>query len=491
MKIETFQILLNLMSKREFVLFKQVVLEKSKSDQSTKFCDYLVKNPSINETALLRYAGLTKRNKYHALEQISALLVEFLNCNKGSSKEKGFQLIAKELIQALEHRAAIPFIEEAFRLAEEKESFGDLLELNELRNSFPKDISISGRTTKWVVTQLELVAEFERLFESLSTIRQKVSTQERKKLLLEVRRRAFHLYRNKSLGKKAFLEFLKLQAKLEVIDGDLTDAVKAQEALIAHIDNSKKIGVDPEYLLAKELKILSYLYWQAGRIGEFHSASKRLWAHKFQSKKAEFEKIYQQFPFLINIAIEKGDENAGKIACSRFFDIESLYKKDLPDNFAIQSLYAVAYFHIAIGDGQTASKAIFRLARFSKSAFLPVYFLSMSLLEIISAINENEIGDAIRLIRNVGNTKFSKKFPALPKVLKLLKESAKVAENKGTRQDWEAVYAQFFSSGQIDKLELSKYFDFGTWVSSKIRGCQMIEIFDQMTAPKVELDFHI
>ena len=159
------------MEKREYNAFQRFVYDKYSSNHPLKFCEYLLENERISESALLKFVGLSKRNKYYILEQISESIVEFLNNSFGNSEGKGHLIVAKRLVYEMQEEAAITFLRQGFQLAEESESFGVLMELNEIQKSITLSESISKMTNEWILTQLKLVEEFENFSNKLSSIR--------------------------------------------------------------------------------------------------------------------------------------------------------------------------------------------------------------------------------------------------------------------------------------------------------------------------------
>ncbi len=493
MKGGTIKQILSTMNAGELSGFLAQLKTLPKGKVLCRICQILMGHDDILESKLSRVAKISSKNKSAYLIELGGLLTSYL-ASFGSRRDGlGSFETARRLIFIGAEDVAFEILKNAFSIAEKSEDFPFIIELNSLIEVAYSKPSFSYMSRSTAESRLASQIEIGKLFEDLKKLRNLHSGEKREKTILGIRNKALAIYQSEGrLGKMSVFRFLKLQVLAEFMLGNIEASVRSQEAALAFVESEASVFIDNEYFIAKEIKYLSYLYWRIKAFAEFQEVSNRLYQMSFSSKRAEFEKVHQQFPFLIGVAIETGNLLSGVEACNRLIGYVNKGAFAGKEGLLAESLYCASYFHFSSQNAVQVSRTLASIAKIPKAAFPNKFFVLCRVIEICFCIEEKDYEDSLRLIKNLRKSKKTECFPFFNNCINFLKLALKTSEIDGSITGWEKLQL-IFSSGDspLESLEFNKYFDFGVWIQSKIETRPMIEIFKQRTDPKAIFEYYI
>lgn len=259
------------------------------------------------------------------------------------------------------------------------------------------------------------------------------------------------------------------------------EAISHQEQLISLQSSFPLISVNSAHTLLSEQRRLLKLYLATGHTDRAMIALQDLQATAVNGSYSALFKEEVSFPILISIALDMGWEQEGRHACEDFLKILSRRGHGHPPTFITDSLYASAYFYLAIQDYKALSRVLLLLNRHQRKDFTPVFFLSMKLIRLVRAIDLQDWEDAGSLLTWLRAESTKADFTGLAEACKFLEAwiAPELYPERGLAKAEPDIAAL---KAALKDTTLLRCFDLPAWAEARTLGCPLIEVFRKRAA---------
>jgi hypothetical protein len=472
------------LSQEERKTFLERLAALPNGETMTKLGEFLLESELDTDRDLSRRFHLSQYDREKYLKEIGKILLSVLNGDEASST-KTFEL-ARRLVRHSFYDAAIEIIESGIHQASAEGHYQLIVWFWDLVDFFHVTPTIRAMQRKEANRHLKDITKFNKWISRLAKARTKPTGAERTAMLQSIRQKALARASKHELSPIARYYYLKLISSCDILLFDFEQAIPQQMELLSHVCNHPEACLDPEFIQAKETRLLALTYWVTNHYKEYRGTLETLRSLPESSRHVQYEKFYARFPFEIAAAANMGDLEGGYVACQAFFEL----LKDERFSFSLQyitnCLYYCAYFYLVAGDYQSLSHMFTRFKRYSRSDFKPRYYLMSQFLRVLYAVDKDEWEDALTFSNNLKKIKGSDTMPCLVITIDFLIGKIKDYFRRNSGTPFDSLAADLPSlKERLNGLELLQFCDVVSWLESKVVGCPMIEIVNhQATSPQ-------
>ncbi|HEX2899156.1 MAG TPA: hypothetical protein VHS96_05475 [Bacteroidia bacterium] len=448
---------------------------------------FLAKQSVYSETALLGDTGQTKRVKNLQIEQLGQELVAFIG--EGNPDVIVFQIltVAPQLIENRLERQAAELIEWGISLAEQTENYHAVQSLWRLAELFPDPRPrFRGMTYEHALACAGNLVAYRQLEVRLRLTPTIPELDERRAVLEEIEASLLLESPGMALGYEARLLYWRIKAICKYLTKNYEAAIAPQANLVETLAERHDQDLDLARRWIRECSTLAVLHGNVGNL----DAAKRLWDAIWNFPTNQFilecEKTKQIYPTKIAAGIDFGDAAFADRTCKEVNLLLSDRPELFPPGLQCQSLYYCASYYLSASRLDDASRTLARLRSIPRLSFPPIIYSMSKLLEIVLEIEQLALDDAIRLIKNLKMSKHDRSLAGIATGIHLLSAVAGfMSEPDGnfSKLPEQTSVQQYLA--ELKGQPVLDFFDLGTWVNAKSKGCPMMEVIQLQTSRRL------
>ncbi|MEM0995955.1 MAG: hypothetical protein AAGN35_02700 [Bacteroidota bacterium] len=428
--------------------------------------------------ALLHLLGTSKHKKNKLLDELGNLALRLIGSDDPEGKLMDAVVAVRKLVFQMHNAGAIPLWRWAMAEAERLEKFAVIRQLHELAWIVTTPLKFSAMSEEEALRKHQNYLGYLDLKSQLDRIKQPGCTaDDRTRILQYVGQSPLLQSVDAAQSLRAQCAYWHLRASLGKYRRNYAEAAGPQRKLIALIQAHPWLKQSRDFFFTREMIVLSNYLAIAEDLSSAENIVFQVGNVESPERRTEWEKIAQLYPYRLQLALWRGDEDAGLAEITKIEAIIEAYP-ELDPRFVTRNRYFALYFFIAAGkiDAAARQAAVMR-RKYSASDFIPWGYEFTRLLELVVLYEQGEWDDIPQKVKNFRKLREYKGNQFLKTATGMIARCSnaptpeKVARLQGN-------YLQQLESIRAEKSGLFfSWFDLATWLESKRDGGTMLDRF--------------
>lgn len=426
----------------------------------------------FDESQLFRQIGVSSRGKKRHFQQLAMFISHAIGHNDQELQMQQHLVTAKAMILRLANEPATQLLQEVMEYAVAHERFDLLMNAHQLREMMTSPFEWNSMTAEQANIREQNRLQYQAI---VARLRQLAglhnAADNRDQMLQAIATDPLMAGPTQALSIRGTFLYWKAQAGLAIFSGQYLDAQRAQEKLLALLQQHRWLVPDGDFFLIREYRPLAFIHTYLHNDAALDRVLFQVANIPTQHPRTELAKYAQLYPLRIGRALQNGDGEAGLAAVEQVRSIITTWANHLPTRFITENLYYCAYMLIAAGQIDDVPRLLTELGRYrqTEADFLPRIIPMVRLLQIVLAHESRDEAEARRLCKNYRATRHYGASDYLDTCISVLNRLTITTPPQKLRQ-----YTEKLSAFADDRT--SHYFDMGSWLQSRLEHIPMIQV---------------
>ena len=453
-------------------------------DELVAICQYMLAHGTSSESDILSHFRYTRGQYTPKFAAICQRLITFLVADRDGFRTRHALQFASDLADAGDVEGSIDIIRSTLRQAAQVEDLELMVGLCDILSRFHESFIPDSIDQIDIRAKHRNLSTYTHLFFQLRRVAQTMNPVASRQAIQVTLAEPVMAGPEQALTKKALFFYWQTYALIHSVRRNHQEAITCLETTLTILRDHPWIDKDPEYAIAKQMKLLAEQYRVTGQIEKYHQIRTDLDATTLNSFAAQQERIYLRFPFDIFASNCISADAVATIAnCRDFLQLLRKGGHSYPATFVTENLYLCLHAAVTIKSAGLWEDVASLLSQFPKTDFRLLFYPMYRFLEVIHAIDIEDWDEAYRLAKNLRKSDATKSVQGMNEALAYLLPPV-YAKLMSASASFEGMLSAGWDSARVAILgsALCEYFDLTVWYEATASGCPMIEIFKNRAA---------